>query len=81
MVIGKQTTDLRPGCRVRVRMKFGWGFTGELRRSDEEKIRVYDSAIDEVVRLDHRDVADISTIDEPSPRHGVPVRDRERDAD
>lgn len=67
-MIGNRTTDLRPGCRVRVRMKFGWGFTGELRLSDEEKIRVYDSTIDEVVRLDHQDVADISTIEEPSHR-------------
>jgi hypothetical protein len=76
MMIGKRTSELRPGCRVRVRMKFGWGFTGELRRSDEEKIRVYDSTIDEVVRLDHGDVADISTIDEPSSARG-----RDGDAD
>ncbi len=64
MMIGKDTSELRPGCRVRVRMKFGWGFTGELRRSDETKIRVYDTAIREVVRLDRRDVVDISRIDE-----------------
>lgn len=57
-------------------MKFGWGFTGELRLSDEDKILVYDSTIDEVVRLDQQDVADISTIDEfPSGQRGRPRDD------
>jgi len=81
MTLGNRQTHLRPGRRVRVRLKFGWGFTGELRRSDEEKIRVYDSTIDEVVRLDRRDIADISTIDAPpAGRHGS-AGDRDRDAD
>ena len=80
MMIGKRTTDLRPGCRVRVRMKFGWGFTGELRPSDEEKIRIYDSTIDEVVRLDQQDVADISTIDDPPSGRPVPARYKDPDA-
>ena len=62
-------------------MKFGWGFTGELRLSDSDNIRVYDAAIDEVVRLDNEDVAAISRIDDPVPRKREHLHDGTRDTD
>ena len=59
--------DLSLGPRVRVRTRYGWEFTGELRKSAPGGVRMFDPVIGDVVRLNDEEVVEIALVHDDSP--------------
>lgn len=50
------------GVRVHVRTKYGWALTGELRKSGDHGIRMFDPEMGDIVRLGDEEVIDIAIL-------------------
>ena len=50
------------GVRVHVRTRYGWALTGELRKSGDRGIRMFDPEMGDIVRLGDEEVIDIAIL-------------------